>query len=544
MKQEGRDIAEQVLARFSGEYDAAAGIAWIRDNVSDDDLADIAVSEYSRFIREKNLAYTLEDQRRQETQRQNADQFAMDYALGSPHPTSEIAQKVESGEISASVGAQLIAKNDSLADYGMTLQELKKTPGWNTLSEHQQDMLTMARIAGTTPEIHAAAVAALNEGLVTGETDAAMVKEFVSRGLITREEARRFDASLKGFNDANKKAVKGITDEFAARMNPTKSNSKLAGKYSDSFFLLKKMELDAYAAELAAAGDPDIVEKVGVRAQVLQNEIIEEIFDSSGLSEDDTNDPWFGAPAPTPYAANIKAARKGLEDIVRAGTGIRPKPVGAVEMEAVDMPASANIASAMPSAMRKRNVVGLYGGTVSQAAQEFGVPEALVYAVMTQESGGNQSAVSSAGARGLMQLMPGTAKGLGVDPDDPHQNIRGGVKYLGNLLKEYDGNMGAALAHYNGGGRNAKAYMGDKKAGPMAGETAKYVPAVLALYKKYSASAEASPQATAPQAPAAQAPPAPAATQPPAAASGGLSIDQIRALPEDERYDYIDKLED
>ncbi|MDR1515658.1 MAG: transglycosylase SLT domain-containing protein [Synergistaceae bacterium] len=140
------------------------------------------------------------------------------------------------------------------------------------------------------------------------------------------------------------------------------------------------------------------------------------------------------------------------------------------------------ISSAMPAAMRNRDVVSQYGNTVSRAAEDFGVPEALVYAVMTQESGGRQNVVSKAGAIGLMQLMPATAKGLGVDPNDPHQNIRGGVKYLGNLLKKYGGNMGAALAHYNGGGRNAKAYLNN---GKMAKETANYVPKVMALYRKY-----------------------------------------------------------
>jgi soluble lytic murein transglycosylase-like protein len=532
-QQEGRAIAEQVLGMFGGEYDAAAGIAWIRQNVQDDDIADIAVREYSGFIREKNLAYTLEDQRQQEMQRQNADQFIMDYALGSPHPTNEIVQKVESGELSASAGAQLIARNDSLADYGMTLQGLKKTPGWNTLSEHQQDMLTMTKIAGTTPEIHAAAVGLLNEGLTTGETDAAAIKDFVSRGLITREEGRRFNASLKGFNDANKKAVAGIISEFTARMNPVSNkNPELYGKYSSDFFFMKKMELDAYAAELAAAGDPDIVEKVGARARILQNEIIEEIYKDTSQRETDEDKHWFSDPTPTPFAKEIAAARKGLEDIVRAGTGIKPKPVKAVEMADVNLPPSANIASALPSSMRKRNVIGIYGGTVSNAAQEFGVPEALAWALITWESNGSQAAVSDKGAIGLMQLMPDTARGLGVDPHDPHQNIRGGVKYIGSLLKKYGGNVGAALSHYNGGGNNAQAYL--KRGRPSSDETAKFVPGVMALYKKYDAALHA-----APLAPPATATPAPVAAQPPAVASGDLTIDQFNSLPEREKIKHI-----
>ena len=93
-----------------------------------------------------------------------------------------------------------------------------------------------------------------------------------------------------------------------------------------------------------------------------------------------------------------------------------------------------------------------YAQYVQQAADTYGVDQKLIWAVIEQESGGDAKAVSSAGAQGLMQLMPATAKGLGVkDSFDPQQNILGGTKYLSQMLQKYDGDTEAALAAYNQG---------------------------------------------------------------------------------------------
>ena len=88
---------------------------------------------------------------------------------------------------------------------------------------------------------------------------------------------------------------------------------------------------------------------------------------------------------------------------------------------------------------------------ISLAAQMHGVDESLVRAMQSQESGGDQSAISPKGARGRMQLMPGTAKVLGVNPDDEIENIYGGVKYLSQQMKAFNGNVPLALAAYNAG---------------------------------------------------------------------------------------------
>jgi soluble lytic murein transglycosylase-like protein len=114
------------------------------------------------------------------------------------------------------------------------------------------------------------------------------------------------------------------------------------------------------------------------------------------------------------------------------------------------------------------------------AADKYGLPRALVRCVMTVESGLIAEAVSSKGAIGLMQLMPDTARDLGVDPHDPAQNVDGGARYLRQLLLRYDGGLRHALAAYNAGPAAVDRYRGI----PPYAETIGYIARIERLLRR------------------------------------------------------------
>jgi hypothetical protein len=127
--------------------------------------------------------------------------------------------------------------------------------------------------------------------------------------------------------------------------------------------------------------------------------------------------------------------------------------------------------------------VAAYGDVIRAASSEFSVDEALLRAVIHAESAFNPRALSVAGAQGLMQLVPGTARDMGVlDAFDASQNIRGGARYLALLLRTFNGNERLAAAAYNAGPGAVQKYNGV----PPYDETQVYVERVGVLRKRYS----------------------------------------------------------
>ena len=127
-----------------------------------------------------------------------------------------------------------------------------------------------------------------------------------------------------------------------------------------------------------------------------------------------------------------------------------------------------------------------HAGTIEVMASRYKLPKSLIHAVITAESAYDSEAVSRAGAVGLMQLMPGTAKRYGVkNRRNPYENVSGGAQYLRDLLVMYDNNLQLALAAYNAGEGAVKKY---NNTIPPYRETRNYVKKVIAFYNKYKQS--------------------------------------------------------
>lgn len=142
--------------------------------------------------------------------------------------------------------------------------------------------------------------------------------------------------------------------------------------------------------------------------------------------------------------------------------------------------ATQSASSSTTTAASSSAVSGNFSDLINQASQKYGVSAGLIQSIIKAESNFNPNAVSSAGAQGLMQLMPGTASGLGVTNSlDPAQNIDGGAKFLKRLLDHYDGNVRLAVAAYNAGPGAVDKYGGV----PPYQETQTYVNRVLGYYQ-------------------------------------------------------------
>jgi len=172
-------------------------------------------------------------------------------------------------------------------------------------------------------------------------------------------------------------------------------------------------------------------------------------------------------------------------------TSVKPQAANAkVYLKSVDRPPPGTVrAGVVPFAPQDRDInrYTRFDEHIRQAATLYQIPEALVRAVIKVESDYDPRAVSYAGARGLMQLMPETAERLGVrDINDPRENIFGGVRYLRILANTFNGDLELTVAAYNAGEEAVMRHMGI----PPYQQTRDYVVRVSKYYRRYRAATD------------------------------------------------------
>lgn len=167
-----------------------------------------------------------------------------------------------------------------------------------------------------------------------------------------------------------------------------------------------------------------------------------------------------------------------------AGRAAVTEPAGTaapLSADFADLPQLPDVAIADPA----RHAAGIpprYAAKIAELAERFDLSPSLLEALVWQESRWRENAVSPVGARGLAQLMPGTARYLGVNSEDPFQNLEGGARYLREQIDRFGGDLEKALAAYNAGpGRVERA-----RGIPAIRETRHYVAAIMGRLSNHS----------------------------------------------------------
>jgi soluble lytic murein transglycosylase-like protein len=205
---------------------------------------------------------------------------------------------------------------------------------------------------------------------------------------------------------------------------------------------------------------------------------------------------WFGWCNLMTIAIGIYALALSWDTAPRLSIGLRLDPAIKIDLPDYGDESAADKSAPLtpPRATVKRKTrsahkkIGMYHRIISDAGIQYSIDPALIKAIIHTESSFNPAAVSRTGAMGLMQLMPSTAREMGVeDCFDPQHNINGGTRYLKRLLRLFDNDRELALAAYNAGIGNVREYGGV----PPFQETRRYVKKVGAFYRYYKMRAAA-----------------------------------------------------
>ena len=461
-----QEAVDELVQKF-GPGQEQEGLAWIRANKSGEEEERLA-SAYKQRIGEMTVREVNADAELRKQQAANFDQLYKDYwSQGNNVPQEQLDAMLQSNVISSAQHRQATAWNQTAVTRADVTKKLSKSPDWSSLTPQQQEERIM-RGMGVTKEDREAALAAIREGVLGGTMTDAELAAYHKSGVITGAELESF----KKIDTQVSKEQKGFVSDQRKALGADMDGLKIPGKDDR---LYRSVALNKFN-ELVSQLDPH---SKTYRMDVMdaRRDAMTEAVQSSGKKQADGWFFGFGAEKPTSFGKRVSQALTALEE----QTGRVEEYTPEFRTDEIDLSPGGGGVGQNGIGGRTPPVRGEtpeMNTVINEAAAEFGVDPDFVRAVIKQESGWKPRAVSHAGAQGLMQLMPKTARGLGVtDSFDIRQNIRGGTKLLGQLLQRYDGNVEKALAAYNAGPARANQDRGKRPT-----ETKRYVPAVLSHY--------------------------------------------------------------
>ena len=456
-----QEAVDELVQRF-GPGQKQEGLAWIRANKSGEEEERLA-SAYKQRIGEMTVQEVNVDAELRKQQAANFDQLYKDYwSQGNNVPQEQLDAMLQSNVISSAQHRQGTAWNRTAVTRAEVTRRLSKDPGWASLTPQQQEERIM-RGMGVTQEDREAALTAIRERVLDGTMTNAELGAYYVSGAITGAELEQFKKMDTQISREQKSFVSDQRKALGADMD----RIKIPGKGDK---LYRNIALNKFN-ELVSQLDPN---SKTYRMDVMdaRRAAITEAVQASGKKQSDGWFFGFGAEEPTSFGKRVSQALTALEEQTGRVEEYAP-PFRTDDINLSPAPRQGGRTQPVRGETSEMNVI------IDESASEFGVDPDLVRAVIKQESGWKPKAVSHAGAQGLMQLMPKTAKGLGVtDSFDIRQNIRGGTKLLGQLLRQYNGDVEKALAAYNAGSARA-----DQDRSKWPKETKRYVPAVLSHYK-------------------------------------------------------------
>ena len=462
-----QEAVDELVQRF-GPGQEQEGLAWIRANKGGEEEERLA-SAYKQRIGEMTIREVNADAELRKQQAANFDQLYKDYwSQGNNVPQEQLDAMLQNNVISSAQHRQATAWNRTAVTRADVTRKLSKSPDWSSLTPQQQEERIM-RGMGVTKEDREAALVAIQAGVLDGTMTDAELNAYYKSGAITGAELERF----KKIDTQVSREQKSFVSDQRKALSTDMDGLKIPGKDDK---LYRNIALNKFN-ELVSQLDPN---SKTYRMDVMdaRRAAMMEAVQSSGKKQADGWFFGFGAEEPTSFGKRVSQALTALEE----QTGRVEEYAPSFQTDEIDLSQNSgnvgqnNIGGRTPPVRGETPEMNVI---IDEAASEFGVDPDLVRAVIKQESGWKPKAVSHAGAQGLMQLMPKTAKGLGVtDSFDIRQNIRGGTKLLGQLLRQYNGDIEKALAAYNAGPPRANQ---DRSTWPK--ETKRYVPAVLSHYK-------------------------------------------------------------